>query len=87
MDLVAILDHVEPTHTLIDIRDRHEAWDAASACHASQIGGGAFRIPLQLRRLLSANQGFTRIVPAPARDRVDEFDLFDGVSLNEPVAT
>ena len=46
MDLVAILDHVEPTHTLIDIRDWHEAWDAASACHASQIGGGAFRIPL-----------------------------------------
>ena len=82
MDLVAILDHVEPTHTLIDIRDWHEAWDTASACHASQIGGGAFRIPLQLRRLLSANQGFTRIVPAPARDRVDEFDLFDGVKLD-----
>ncbi len=87
MDLVAILDHVEPTHTLINIRDWHEAWDAASACHASQLGGGAFRFPLWLRRFVSANQGFTRISPAPAHNRVDEFDLFDGVKIDEPVTT
>ncbi len=87
MDLVAILDHVEPTHTLIDIRTYLEAWDAASACHASQLGGGAFRIPMWLRRALGSKQGFTRISPAPAADRVDESDFFEGVQIDEPVAT
>lgn len=86
-DLVAILDHVEPTHTTIDIRRYFAAWDEASACHASQLGGGGPRFPLWLRRVISPYQSFTRIQPKPAANRVDEHDFFQNVKLDEPVAT
>jgi hypothetical protein len=39
-----------------------------------------------LRRLLQGKQGFTRIFPAPKADRIDEYDLFEGVTLEEPVS-
>lgn len=82
IDIQAILDHCEPIHTRVDIRDYYEAWDAASACHVSQGGGGGFRVfPKWTRRFLAPYQGFTRVHPAPARDRVDEYSLFDGVTL------
>lgn len=87
IDLVAILENVEPTHTLIDIRKYHEAWDRASACHASQLGGGALRFPLWLRRWVSTTQGFTRVYPEPEHNRIDEFDLFDGVRIDDPITT
>lgn len=86
-DLVAILDHVEPTHTAIDIRDYFEAWEQASACHASQLGGGGPRFPLWLRRVISPYQSFTRVYPKPASNRVDERDFFANVRLDEPVTT
>ncbi len=82
-DLVAILDHVEPTHTMIDLRDYFEAWDAASACHASQIGGGSMRLPKWTRRWLTPYQHFTRVYPAPQANRVDEYDMFQGVRADE----
>ncbi len=87
MDLVAILDHVEPTHTHIDIRDYFDAWAEAAACHASQQGGGSPRFPEWLRRIALPNQGFTRVVPAPTSNRVDEHDFFEQVTVDEPVAT
>ena len=86
-DLVAILDHIEPIHTLIDVRDWYEAWDEASACHASQIGGGGWRIPRWTRQWLAPNYGFTRIYPAPTSSRVDEHDLFENVRMDVPLTT
>ncbi|MBI1257099.1 MAG: GlcNAc-PI de-N-acetylase [Chloroflexi bacterium] len=86
-DLVAILDHIEPSHTAIDIRDYFDAWDAASACHASQLGGGGLRVPKWTRRWLSPYQSFTRIYPAPPHDGIDEHDFFENVRVDEPLAT
>lgn len=86
-DLVAILDHIEPVHTLVDVSDYYDAWEEASACHASQLGGGGWRIPMWLRRWVAPNQTLTRIYPAPTRDRVDERDLFEHVRDDAPVPT
>ena len=86
-DLVAILDHVEPAHTAIDIRNWFGAWDEASACHASQLGGGGPRFPLWLRRVISPYQMFTRVHPKPLLNRVDEHDFFQNVRVDDPVTT
>ncbi|MFO7321868.1 MAG: PIG-L family deacetylase [Chloroflexota bacterium] len=83
IDLQAVLDNVEPVHARVRVRDYYEAWDEASNCHASQLGGGAPRLPLFLRKLLSPYQGFTRVFPAPPANRVDEYDLFAGVTADE----
>lgn len=85
IDLQAIMDNIEPSHAEIDVRDYLDAWDEASACHASQGGGRGFSLPMWLRRMVGTKQGFTRIYPQPLQDRVDEYDLFAGVSLDEPV--
>lgn len=85
IDLVKILDYVEPTHTKIDISDYLEDWAQASACHKSQGGGRSGWLPTWVRRVMGVKQGFTRIHPAPAVDCVDETDLFDGVTLDDPV--
>jgi LmbE family N-acetylglucosaminyl deacetylase len=85
IDLQAILDHVEPVHTRVDVSRYLEAWDEASACHKSQLGGGFARPPLWVRRLFFGRQALTRVHPAPAVNRVDEDDLFAGVQLDEPV--
>ncbi len=87
IDIVAILDHtIEPT-TRVDIRDYLEDWDAASACHASQGGGGgtARMFPMWFRRRFFGKQGFTRIYP-PVEDHhgIIEHDLFEGVTADEP---
>jgi LmbE family N-acetylglucosaminyl deacetylase len=84
IDLVAILDHVVPVTTMVNIRDHLAAWDDASACHASQLGGGFIRLPLFLRQWISAGQGFTRVYPAPTQPGIDEHDLFAGVALDTP---
>jgi LmbE family N-acetylglucosaminyl deacetylase len=80
IDIVKILDHVEPTHATVEIADYLEVWDAASACHASQLGGRFVRLPGPVRRRAMRRQGFTRVSPAPAANRVDERDLFVGVT-------
>lgn len=86
IDLQAILDNAEPVHTRVDIRPYLEIWDRASACHASQLGGGLARPPIWLRRLLFSKQGFTRVYPPPQQNRIDENDLFAGVRLDEQVS-
>lgn len=85
IDFDAIVDNIEPTHTKINIAEYLDDWDRAAACHKSQGGGmGGFRSwPMWLRRLITGTQGFTRVHPAPARDSVDEHDLFEGVTLDE----
>ena len=85
IDLQAIYDNIEPVHARVNIRDYLEAWDEASNCHRSQLGGGPPRLPMAVRRVVAAQQGFTRVYPVPAHSRVDEFDLFEGVRLEEQV--
>lgn len=88
IDIQAILDHIEPSHTRVDIRDFYDQWDAASACHVSQGGGGGgFRVlPKWTRRYLAPYQTFTRIYPTPSHAKIDEHDMFVNVTLDEPAA-
>jgi LmbE family N-acetylglucosaminyl deacetylase len=83
IDLVAILDHIEPIHTRIDVSQWYDAWDAASACHASQLGARSQTIPTWLRRQLAPWQGLTRIHPTPNGQRGYETDVYAGVTLDE----
>jgi LmbE family N-acetylglucosaminyl deacetylase len=79
IDIVAIRDHIEPTHTRVNVGAFFEVWEAASDCHRSQLGGRSQRFPLWLRRRLASVQELTRVHPAPARAGIDEHDLFAGV--------
>ena len=83
IDFQAVLEHLEPVHARIDVSNYLAIWDAASAAHASQGGGRLMQnnLPPPLRRWLVGRQGFTRVVPPPANDRVDETDLFAGVQI------
>jgi LmbE family N-acetylglucosaminyl deacetylase len=83
IDLQAVLDNAEPAHAMIDVRRYYEIWDQASACHKSQQGGP--HTPRFIQRLIAPRQGFTRIYPAPQQNRVDEHDLFQDVTEDEPV--
>lgn len=83
IDMVKILDHIEATHTRIDIRDYLTAWDEANACHASQGGGRLRGIPKLIRPLLYSKQEFTRVYPKPTRDIVDEDNVFAGISFEK----
>jgi len=85
IDMEKILDNIEPTHALVDVRRYFDVWDAASQCHASQLGGGSPRLPMFLRKVVTPRQGFTRIYPAPLQNHVDEHDLFEGVRLEAGV--
>lgn len=81
MDFQAVLDHIEPIHTRVDVRDYLAIWDEAGQAHKSQGGGGFLRgVPMFLRRFLMGTQGFSRVVPLPPAQRVDEYDLFTGVT-------
>lgn len=82
IDMLAILENVEPAHTIVDVRRYLRAWDAANACHASQLAGGFPRLPLAVRQALGGHQSFTRVYPPPAYNRIDERDLFAGVTLD-----
>ncbi|MCU0499816.1 MAG: PIG-L family deacetylase [Anaerolineae bacterium] len=84
IDIQAILDNIEPSHTRVNIRQYYPQWDAASAVHISQGGGGGFRLfPKSWRKWISPHQSFTRIYPKPTRDQIDEHDMFHQVSLDE----
>lgn len=80
IDMVKVLENVEANHARVNISQYYDIWDRASACHASQGGGGGFRmVPKSLRRWLAGTQSFTRVYPSPSRNRVDETDLFIGI--------
>lgn len=84
IDLLKILENVEPAHTKVDIKDYVEAWAAASACHKSQGGGLGrdSRLIRLVRLFMGTKQEFTRVHPPPPYNRVDEFDLFANVSID-----
>ncbi len=82
IDMVKILDHVEPIHARIPVGDYFDVWEQASRCHASQGGGRITRTSKWLRKILYSKQGFTRAYPPPSHNRVDEDDLFAGVTLD-----
>lgn len=89
IDMLAILEHVEPTHARVAVHRYFGIWDAASAAHVSQGGGGfSAGLPKWTRRWISGSQRFTRVIPRPARDVIDERDLFAGVraDVQQPVA-
>lgn len=83
IDMVAVLENIEPPHARVNVRDWLDIWDEASRCHASQLGGRRSRPPRWMRRLLQSHQRFTRVQPPPARDRIDEHDLFDNVRTGD----
>ncbi len=85
IDMVKILENIEPVHIRINVLDYLEAWDDASNCHTSQLAGGLGRPPMWLRRTLFSQQGLTRVFPEPQANRVTENDLFAGVKLDSPV--
>ncbi len=79
IDLLAIYENIEPVHTRVDVRNYLKAWDEASDCHRSQLGGGNPRLPMLLRRQIASKQSLTRVHPSPQHNHVDEHDLFAGV--------
>lgn len=81
VDVLKILENMEPVHARIPVARYFDVWEAASRCHASQGGGSMTRTSRWLRRLLNSRQGFTRVFPAPESDRVDEDNLFANVDL------
>ena len=83
IDLLEILNRIEPAHTTVDVSNYLEIWARASACHVSQGGGTGGFVPLWLRRLIGRQQRLTRVVPAPQSNRIDEYDLFNGVHYGD----
>lgn len=87
IDLVRILENVEPSHTRIDVSAYLDDWDAASACHISQGGGRSSFVPRWMRKRFGLKQGFTRVHPVPSNRRVYERDVFEGVTLEPKVVS
>ena len=80
IDLVAILERTLPAHAQIPIAAYREAWDAASDCHASQLGPRqAPGLLDRVQRFMLRRQKFTRVHPAPNGTRRMEHDLFEGI--------
>lgn len=83
LDFVKVLENAEPSTTMINIKDHLDDWVEASACHQSQGGGGMINgYPRWLSRILFGKQGLSRVIPQPSRQRVDETDLFAGVTVD-----
>ena len=85
IDLTAIAALDFPIHAWIDVRTVVAVRQRAAACHASQGGAAAGRIPALLTRLLSGRESFTRAAPPPGAHR-RERDLFDGLAPAGPAA-
>lgn len=86
LDYQAVIDHLEPIHTMIDVGAHFDTWDRAADCHVSQgrgrgsgTRGYLASLPKPIRRLVSGKYGLTRIHPQPSHDRIDEYDVFAGV--------
>ena len=81
VDVLKILEHMEPVHAQVPVARYFDVWERASRCHASQGGGRITRTSRWLRRILFRKQGFTRVYPPPLQNRADESDLFANVDL------
>ncbi len=82
IDLLKILEHIEPIHAKIDLRDYLEAWDEANICHKSQLRGRFVTLPMWYRKRFMSQQGYTRVYPTPIHNKVDESDLFENVAVD-----
>ncbi len=82
IDLVSIAEVSFPVHARIDYRPVTKERDEASACHASQGGGGMIGGPIigRFRRWFASNETFMRAYPEPEKDMHLERDLFEGVA-------
>jgi LmbE family N-acetylglucosaminyl deacetylase len=82
IDILSIVEEGDyPIHVQIDYHEVEEQRIAASACHASQLGGTGMgrRGPLSwLMRRFAGKEQFMRAVP-PAEPGLREADLFEGV--------
>lgn len=78
IDLVDIAAVDYPIHASIQIRSVMEQKAQASACHASQQGGGSGGLFGMAMRILGSHEQFMRAYP-PAPDSLREDDLFAGL--------
>jgi N-acetyl-1-D-myo-inositol-2-amino-2-deoxy-alpha-D-glucopyranoside deacetylase len=80
IDVAALVEEGDfPVHAAIDIRKALDKKEAASACHASQLGSTPRSGPVAwlLNQIGGKNDLFMRAYPAPNQTR--ERDLFEGV--------
>lgn len=77
IDLVNLIEEGDfPVHAKIDIRSVIEKKEAASACHASQLGGGTPRqgpVAWFLRQMSGKSELFMRAFPPPTNQCEDDF--------------
>lgn len=78
IDLVDIAEVDYPIHARIQVRSVMDEKARASACHASQQGGGSGGIFGFVLRLFGSQEQFMRAYP-PAGDSLRESDLFAGI--------
>jgi LmbE family N-acetylglucosaminyl deacetylase len=78
IDLAALVNVDFPIHARIDIRPVLEIKEKASACHASQGGGGMASSQRWLTRIIGESESFTRAYPLPPPARIER-DLFAGI--------
>lgn len=83
IDLIEIMTWETPVHARVDVRRFLKVKDTASACHASQGGGGGgpFRlIPGPLRNRWLGYETFMQGMPEPRPGATVVSDLFAGVT-------
>jgi LmbE family N-acetylglucosaminyl deacetylase len=83
IDLAALVEEDDfPVHAEIDVRSVAPQHETATACHASQLGGGPPRRgPMSwLMRRFGRKEQFMRAYP-PAEKGLHERDLFKGVEV------
>ncbi len=81
LDFQAVLDAALPTHARLDLRRYYDAWQEASACHASQAGPQQlFPLPRVVACRLFGWQTFHRAWPEADGRSVRERDLFEGLA-------
>ena len=80
INMLEIARQLKPTHARVLIAPYRAQGDAASGCHASQLGGIASnRVVDFVQQLIFRHQDFTRAHPAPHNGEHLEHDLFDNV--------
>lgn len=81
IDLVSIVEEDLPIHAVIDYKSVRELKEKASACHASQGGGGTSGgLMSWLVRLRGTKDYFMRAYQAPQKDVIEK-DLFEGLGV------
>jgi len=81
IDLVSIVEEDLPVHAVIDYKSVSELKEKASACHASQGGGGiSGGLMSWLVRLRGTKDYFMRAFPPPQKNVIEK-DLFEGLDV------